>query len=47
MDKEEGFMKCSGCGMVWKGVWEAGQDVRCPECQSPLEEVEQDELQDT
>lgn len=45
MSKTEGFMRCTGCGIVWKGQWDAEQTVTCPECQSPLEEVQEAELQ--
>ena len=46
MSDTEGFMKCTGCGMVWKGRWDADQEVACPECQSPLEEISEDELEE-
>lgn len=44
MSNSQGFMRCTGCGIVWKGQWEAEEGVHCPECQSPLEEVEEDQL---
>lgn len=46
MTKEEGFMKCTGCGMVWKGTWDVDQEVTCPECGSPLEAVEGEDLRE-
>lgn len=45
--QKEGFMRCVDCGMLWKGMWNNDGDVTCPECQSPLEKVEKDELRET
>lgn len=41
MGKEEGVMKCSDCGAVWRGSWSTDHEMTCPECQAPLEEVEE------
>lgn len=46
MEEHTGYMKCPKCGVVWKGRWDTGQDVTCPECGSPLEEIPDEELQD-
>lgn len=46
MSETEGFMRCIGCGMIWKGRWETDQEVVCPECQSPLEEVDEEDLEE-
>lgn len=44
MDREEGFMGCPGCGAVWQGTWESADEVPCPECGTPLEAIDENDL---